>query len=92
MSTDPYQSLVTHLASRTDSADIEALLTALLTDKEQHEIANRIRIFDLLARGVTQREISEQLGVGIATVSRGAKAMHTHDVSALLMTHQQNDS
>ena len=89
MTTDPYQSLLTHLASTQDSADIAALLTALLTDKEQQDIANRIRIFDLLEQGVTQRDISEQLGVGIATVSRGAKAMQQHDVSALLATHRQ---
>lgn len=90
MSANPYHSLLEHLASCRDSAAIDELLTALLTDKEQFEIANRIRIFDLLARGVTQREISEQLGVGIATVSRGAKAMQSHDVSALLKTHREN--
>ena len=90
MSTDPYYSLLNHLASCHDSTNIEMLLNALLTDKEQFEIANRIRIFDLLERGVTQREISEQLGVGIATVSRGAKAMQIHDVSALLATHRQD--
>ncbi|ERL56692.1 Trp family transcriptional regulator [Psychrobacter aquaticus] len=90
MSTDPYRSLLNHLASCTDDTDIEKLLSALLTDKEQHEIANRIRIFDLLERGVTQRDISEQLGVGIATVSRGAKAMQIHDLSALLNTHRQS--
>ncbi|WP_201597071.1 Trp family transcriptional regulator [Psychrobacter vallis] len=89
MSTDPYHSLLNHLASCTDETAIEKLLSALLTDKEQHEIANRIRIFDLLERGVTQRDISEQLGVGIATVSRGAKAMQIHDLSALLNTHRQ---
>ena len=89
MSTDPYHSLLSHLANCTDSADIEKLLSALLTDKEQHDIANRIRIFDLLDRGITQRDISEQLGVGIATVSRGARAMHSHDVSALLATHRE---
>ncbi len=89
MSTDPYRSLLNHLAGCTDDTDIEKLLSALLTDKEQHEIANRIRIFDLLERGVTQRDISEQLGVGIATVSRGAKAMQIHDLSALLNTHRQ---
>jgi len=44
----------------------------------------------LLARGITQREISELLGVGIATVSRGAKAMQSHDVSALIKTHREN--
>lgn len=90
MSTDPYHSLLNHLAGCTDETDIEKLLSALLTDKEQHEIANRIRIFDLLERGVTQRDISEQLGVGIATVSRGAKAMQIHDLSALLDTHRQD--
>ncbi|WP_350559569.1 Trp family transcriptional regulator [Psychrobacter sp. CAL346-MNA-CIBAN-0220] len=89
MSTDTYQSLLTHLANCDNSADIDVLLSALLTDKEQLEIANRIRIFDLLERGVTQREISEQLGVGIATVSRGAKAMQNHDVSDLLATHRK---
>ena len=88
MTTDPYQSLLTHLTNCTDSEDIDKLLSALLTNKEQHDIANRIRIFDLLEQGVTQREISEQLGVGIATVSRGARAMQSHDVSALLATHR----
>lgn len=92
MSADPYRSLLDHLARCRDSADIEGLLSALLTNKEQHEIANRIRIFDLLERGFTQRDISEQLGVGIATVSRGAKAMQSHDLSALLATHRQDDS
>ena len=90
MNTDPYHSLLTHLANGTDSTELEKLLSALLTDKEQHDIANRIRIFDLLDRGVTQREIAEQLGVGIATVSRGARAMQNHDVSALLATHRQH--
>lgn len=83
-----YQSLLTHLANCSDSLEIDLLLTALLTDKELHDIANRIRIFDLLEQGVTQREISEQLRVGIATVSRCAKAMQQHDVSSLLATHR----
>ncbi|MGM8897784.1 MULTISPECIES: Trp family transcriptional regulator [unclassified Psychrobacter] len=90
MSIDPYHSLLTHLANCSDSTAIDVLFSALLTDKEQQEIANRIRIFDLLAHGMTQREISEQLGVGIATVSRGAKVMQSHDVSALLATHRQD--
>jgi len=91
MSTDPYSSLLKHLANCSDSTDIKELFSALLTDKEQLEIANRIRIFDALDRGITQREISEKLGVGIATVSRGAKAIQSHDVSALLATLRQDD-
>ena len=89
MNDNAYQILLTHLANCDNNHDIELALSALLTTKEQHDIANRIRIFDLLAQGVTHREISEQLGVGIATVSRGAKAMHVHDVSALLATHRK---
>lgn len=90
MNDNAYQSLLTHLANCDNNCDIELALSALLTTKEQHDIANRIRIFDLLAQGVTHREIAEQLGVGIATVSRGAKAMQSHDVSALLTTHRQD--
>ena len=91
MTTDPYTCLLTHLSHTNDHAEIEQLLHALLTDKERQDIANRIRIFDLLDRGVTQREIAEQLGVGIATVSRGAKAAQHQDVSALLNTLRQTD-
>ena len=58
MTTDPYTCLLTHLAHTNDHSEIEQLLHALLTDKERQDIANRIRIFDLLDRGVTQREIA----------------------------------
>ena len=40
MSTDPYRSLLNHLANCHDSADIDMLLNALLTDKEQiHDVS-----------------------------------------------------
>lgn len=88
MINNPYDSLLVHLAKCNDKDEIKSILTALLTEKEQHEITNRILIFELLDRGMSQRDISEQLGVGIATVSRGAKAIQHHDVSALLATHR----
>ncbi|HAO59099.1 MAG TPA: transcriptional regulator, partial [Psychrobacter sp.] len=53
---------------------------------------NRVRIFDLLQQGVTQRAISQQLGVGIATVSRGAKALQRHEddaINKLLQVHRR---
>lgn len=91
MTSTAYQSLLDHLAQCQETSEIDDLFAALLTDKEQQDIANRIRIFDLLEQGVTQREIAEQLGVGIATVSRGAKAMQKHDLSALLTTLRDNN-
>lgn len=87
-----HQSLVQHLTELTDSQEIEAVLAALLTDKELQDIANRVRIFDLLQQGVTQRAISQQLGVGIATVSRGAKALQRHEddaINKLLQVHRR---
>lgn len=88
-----YQSLVQHLTELTDSKEIEAVLSALLTDKELQDIANRVRIFDLLQQGVTQRVISQQLGVGVATVSRGAKALQrqqNHAIDKLLRVHRKS--
>lgn len=79
-----YAYLLELLSQSSDKVFIEQLLTALLTEKEQTEIANRIQIFALLQQGLPQREIAERLGVGIATVSRGAKAYHANAVANLL--------
>lgn len=49
------------------------LLVTLLTDAEQRELPKRLEIMRLLKQGLPQREIAKQLGVGIATVTRGAK-------------------
>ncbi len=79
-----YAYLLKVLSKTDDQACLIALLDALLTDKEQTELANRLTIFALLQQGMTQREISAQLGVGIATVSRGAKAFSQHQIDDLL--------
>jgi len=50
-------------------------LEQLLTPSEYEEIVKRLQIFRMLVQGVPQRKIAEQLGVGIATVSRGARAL-----------------
>ena len=71
-------------------AQVQALFVALLTDSEQHELTNRLRIFTLLAQGHTQRDIATRLGVGIATVSRGARA-YQHSIDILLPQLQHID-
>lgn len=52
---------------------LENLLRGLLTPKEIDEFAKRIRLVRLLKKGVAQHTIAEELGMGVATVSRGAK-------------------
>ena len=56
------------------------LMKALFTKKELKELENRLKIFQLLLKGKTQREISEILNVGIATVTRGANTFETESI------------
>jgi TrpR family trp operon transcriptional repressor len=50
-------------------------LRVLFTPNEISEMQRRLQIFALLEEGVSQREIAKQLGVGIATVTRGSRAL-----------------
>ncbi len=68
------QYLIDLLAHTDNPSQLSGLLEAIMTEKELEEIINRIKIFSYLQQGLPQREISVKLGVGIATVSRGAKA------------------
>ncbi len=78
-----YQYLVDLLRQSNDSEHIKQILQTLLTDKECQEICNRLHIFAQLKQGKTQREISANLGVGIATVSRGAKVFQQRDIDKI---------
>ncbi|MCP1314087.1 MULTISPECIES: Trp family transcriptional regulator [unclassified Halomonas] len=70
--------LVRYLLAVDSPADMDSALDSLLTPSEYQEIGKRLQIFKLLSEGVAQRKIAETLGVGIATVSRGARAFNPH--------------
>ena len=73
--------LLIKLLSETSKPEmIKLLLKALFTNKEIKELENRIKIFQLLLKGKKQREISEILNVGIATVTRGASALENEEI------------
>ncbi|WP_028670992.1 Trp family transcriptional regulator [Saccharospirillum impatiens] len=76
MTEDPHKTeLIRHLLD-IDSADaMDSALESLLTPAEYQEISKRLQIFKLLNEGVAHRRIAELLGVGIATVSRGSRAL-----------------
>ena len=67
--------LVNHLLAQSSPQEMERALTDLLTASELDEVVKRLQIFEMLAEGVTQRQIAENLGVGIATVSRGSNVL-----------------
>ena len=72
------QELIDHLLAAGDAEELEQLLGDLLTPSEFSEVSKRLQIFKLLQAGVPQRQIAEQLGVGIATVTRGSRALKEH--------------
>lgn len=68
---DAYDYLLKLLVETDDRAHLSAIFDALMTEKEQTELANRLTIFALLQQGMTQREISAQL-VSVSQRCRGA--------------------
>jgi len=69
------KALIEFLREADDDAVLEQRLKALLTPNEVKEMQHRLQILSLLEQGIPQRDIAKQLGVGIATVTRGSRAL-----------------
>ena len=73
--------LLNQLLTKTNNCEnMELFLKALFTNKELKELDNRLKIFQMLLHGKKQREISEDLNVGIATVTRGSNAFENEEI------------
>ena len=60
------------LASIDNSKLVDDFLNDLLSPKEYSDIAKRLQIVKQLEAGIPQREVADNLGVGVATVTRGS--------------------
>lgn len=71
---------------------LDEFLKDLLTPREYETLALRWQIVKLLAEGKTQREIVEELHIGIATVSRGSRELHDEDGAFMKLLHPKFNS
>jgi TrpR family trp operon transcriptional repressor len=71
-SREEHQLLVESLLTHRTALEMHELVLALFTPEERREFGRRLQIVKMLKAGVSQREIARELGVGIATVSRGS--------------------
>lgn len=71
-----WQQILQLIEQSTQSQQHEMLLTMLLTPDEREALVARVNIFRELLKGeLSQRQISQMLGVGIATITRGSNEL-----------------
>jgi TrpR family transcriptional regulator, trp operon repressor len=68
-----WPSLMDVVKNACDNGEHEMLLTLIMTPDERETLVSRANILCGLLKGdLSQRQISQQLGVGIATITRGS--------------------
>ncbi|UUM30112.1 trp operon repressor [Vibrio japonicus] len=71
-----WQQILDLVKSSTESDQHEMLLTMLLSPDERESLISRVNIFRELLKGeLSQRQISQLLGVGVATITRGSNEL-----------------
>lgn len=75
MNTRYSETLIETILSLKNKKDVKEFLDGILTPKERIEIPLRLKIIQLLKKGIPQHEIASKLGVGVATVTRGSKEL-----------------
>ena len=63
------------LISSLKKEELRIFLEGILTPKELEEIPMRLQIVRMLKKGIPQHQIAQDLGIGIATVTRGSKEL-----------------
>jgi TrpR family trp operon transcriptional repressor len=66
-----------------DKKMLEDFLIGITTEKERRELSQRVEIVKRLLAGEPQHKIASDLGVGIATVTRGSKEVAQNRFKAL---------
>lgn len=90
-----WQQILDLIKQSSESNEHEMLLTMLLTPDEREALVARVNIFRELLKGeLSQRQVSQMLGVGIATITRGSnelksKSEQEREALALLLNSSE---
>ncbi len=76
-----FKELILALSKTDDKELIEEFLRSILTDNEVYEVSTRWALVKLIDSGVTQRQISRDLGLSLCKITRGSKELKKEDSS-----------
>jgi TrpR family transcriptional regulator, trp operon repressor len=69
------QALARALVSISERKEMESFLEELLTQGELCDVTLRWRLLELLAQGVSQRKIAEELQISLCKITRGSRIL-----------------
>jgi len=70
-----FQNLYELFATVRTEKEAEILLKDILTPQELDSIAERWELIQMLAEGVSQREVADKLGISISKITRGSRML-----------------
>ncbi len=80
---DSFKEFITTVTQIQDKSLLEDFLRGITTANERKELSQRLEIIKRLLDGQAQHKIAEELGVGVATVTRGSKELSEGRFKAL---------
>jgi TrpR family trp operon transcriptional repressor len=83
---ESFKSFINLIVSTTDKDLLEDFLLGITTTNERHVLLQRVEIVRRLIDNQPQLKIAKDLGVGIATVTRGSKELATGRLNLLKRT------
>lgn len=72
---DKIEEIALVLANSDDPNQIAEFLRSILTENEVKEVSSRWELVKLLNEGMSQRKISEKLGLSLCKITRGSREL-----------------
>ena len=88
----PFDRLAEAIVSLRQPAKVSSFLKELLTPGEFHDLALRWELVELLAAGMSQRQIAAKLGISLCKITRGAKILKKRNGSVAELVAGKNPS